>query len=280
MKKKIFFIAVTIHYSLFTIHSCSAQNIFDLPHTKSFADYLYQSGQYKLAAEECERWLFQQPESDSAFLLLLKSYRKAGLYSTAIEKTKLFFPYFEKMNNPVAKEYSILLLLSKNYDQADSFLNNQQQVTASDRDYLLMNKNLMKKNWTSAEQIYLSNNNAETRAFAPYSIVFKSYKDLPHRSAGLAMTMSAIIPGTGKIYSGDWKDALFSMLLIGASGVQSYRGFEKNGTKSAYGWIFGGFTAGLYLGNIYGSFKSAKDFNHKHENELLKKATDLFSINL
>ena len=70
------------------------------------------------------------------------------------------------------------------------------------------------------------------------------------------------------------------MVLVGATGIQAYRGFNEKGVKSAYGWIFGGFGAGLYLGNIYGSFKSAKDFNHKHENELLKKATDLFSINL
>lgn len=278
--KKILFLAVAFHISLFTIHFCDAQNLFDLPHTKSFADYLYQSGQYKLAAEECERWLFMQPENDSASYLLLSSYRKGGLYAQGITKTKLLFPEFEKMNIPIAREYTILLLLNKNFIQADSFLKNANSLSSSERDYLLMNENLMQKKWKAAEQIYLSNNNADSRAFSPYSIVFKSYKDLPHRSAGLAMTMSTIIPGTGKIYSGDWKDALFSMLLIGASGIQSYRGFERNGTKSVYGWIFGGFSAGLYLGNIYGSFKSAKDFNHRHENELLKKATDLFSINL
>lgn len=278
--KKIFFLIVIFHYSLLNGSYCSAQNLFDLSHTKNFADYLYQSGQYNLAAEECERWLFLQPESDSASLLLLRSYRKGGLYSQGISKAKLLFPDFEKMNVSVAKEYSILLLLNRNFITVDSFLSVENHLSSMDRDYLLMNKNLIQKKWKEAEQIYLSNNNSDTRAFAPYSIVFKSYKDLPHRYAGLAMTMSTIIPGTGKIYSGDWKDALFSMLLIGASGIQSYRGFERNGTKSVYGWIFGGFSAGLYLGNIYGSFKSAKDFNHRHENELLKKATDLFSINL
>ena len=276
--KRIFFFVVA--FSLFTFHFCRAQNLFDLQHTKSFADYLYQSGQYKLAAEECERWLFLQPESDSASLLLMKSYRKGGMYQQGISKTKMIFPDYEKMNPPIAKEYSILLLLNRNFSQADSFLKTETVFSNEDKDYLLMNKNLMQKNWKGAEQIYLKNNYSDTRAFAPYSIVFNEYKELPHRSAALAMTMSTIVPGTGKFYTGDWKDAIFSIVLIGASGVQAYRGFNEKGVKSAYGWIFGGFGAGLYLGNIYGSFKSAKDFNHKHENELLKKATDLFSVNL
>ncbi len=278
--KNFYLLLIIVSCSIFSVQKCSAQNLFDLSHTKTFADYLYQSGQYKLAAEECERWLYMQPESDSASLLLLKSYRKGGLYDQGIAKTKIIFPDYEKMNSSIAKEFTVLLLLNRNFELADSFLIGTNKISTNDRDYLLMNKNLMLKKWKSAEQIYLSNNYSESKTFSPYSIVFKEYKNLPHRSAALAMTMSTIIPGTGKIYSGDWKDALFSMLLIGASGIQSYRGFEKNGTKSVYGWIFGGFSAGLYLGNIYGSFKSAKDFNHRHENELLKKATDLFSLSL
>ena len=274
MKRYLFFAFV-----LFSM-TCNAQNLFDLQHTQSFANYLYESGQFKLAAEEYERWLFFQPGNDTASLQLMKSYRKGGLYLEGIAKTKLLFSGNEKMNGLQSKEYSMLLLLNRNFTVVDSFLKTETSFSSLDRDYLLMNENLLQKKWKAAEQIYLNNSNPDSRAFSPYSIVFKSYKELPHRYAGLAMTMSTIIPGTGKIYSGDWKDALFSILLIGASGYQSYRGFESKGIKSAYGWIFGGFSAGLYFGNIYGSYKSAKDFNHRHENELLKKATDLFSINL
>ena len=196
--KKIFSLVIVFHFSLFTFHSCKAQNLFDLSHTKIFADYLYQSGQYKLAAEEYERWLFMEPKSDSASLLLIKSYRKGGMYQQGIFKAKFIFPDFEKMNTAIAKEYSILLLLNRNFLQADTFFINEPAFSNADRDYLLMNKNLMMKNWKGAEQIYLKNNNSDTRAFAPYSDVFKSYKDLPHRSAALAMTMSTIVPGTGK----------------------------------------------------------------------------------
>ncbi len=280
MSRKILCVVLFIQFSIFNFQFTCAQNLFDLQHTKLFADYLYQSGQYNLAAEECERWLFMQPENDTAALLLLQSYRKEGLYQQGISKVKIIFPDFEKMNTTIAKEFSILLLLNRNFAEADSFLINETSFSNVDRDYLLMNKNLMMKNWKIAEDIYLRNNNSDSRAFAPYSIVFNNYKELPHRYASLAMTMSTIVPGAGKIYSGDWKDALFSMLLIGTSGFQAYRGFQKNGIESAYGWIFGGFSAALYLGNIYGSYKSAKDFNHRHENELLKKTTDLFSINL
>ena len=276
--KKIFFFCIA--FSLFTFHFCTGQNLFDLQHTKSFADYLYESGQYKLAAEESERWLFLSPGNDTASLMLLQSCRKGGLYDLGIQKSKTLFDSGKKLNAPQSLEYATMLMLNKNFIEVDTFLKSNNSLSVSEHNYLMMNKFLMMKDWKKAEHVFHNNEGAYYPGFKPYADIFKAYKDLPHRSAALAMTMSTIVPGTGKFYTGDWKDAIFSIMLIGASGIQAYRGFNEKGVKSAYGWIFGGFGAGLYLGNIYGSFKSAKDFNHKHENELLKKATDLFSYNL
>ena len=74
MRKKIFrplqfFIASILVLTLFNSKGV-AQNLFDANHTSAFADYLYESGQFKLAAEECERWLFLSPGNDSATLML------------------------------------------------------------------------------------------------------------------------------------------------------------------------------------------------------------------
>ena len=211
--------------------------------------------------------------------MLLQSYRKSGMYETGIKKSELVFQNHTP-DGKQSREYATLLMLNKNFSKADSFLKTNTSLIQSDNDYLLMNRYLMNKEWKSAEQVFHNNETTGGRPFKPYASIFSDYKEMPHRSAALAMSMSTIIPGTGKFYTGDWKDAIFSMLLIGASGVQSWRGFSKNGTSSVYGWVFGGLGAGLYFGNIYGSFKAAKDFNHRHENELLKKATDLFSSNL
>lgn len=44
---------------------------------------------------------------------------------------------------------------------------------------------------------------------------------------------------------------------------QSYRGFSDKGSKSVIGWVYGGLTSVLYLGNLYGSGKAVKNYNQK-----------------
>jgi hypothetical protein len=92
----------------------------------------------------------------------------------------------------------------------------------------------------------------------------------------LAMAMSTIVPGTGRFYTGDWKDAIISMITIGVTGYQAYRGFTIKGTKSAYGWVYGTIATGFYLGNIYGSFSSAKRYNKRKSEKLDQKIDGAF----
>jgi hypothetical protein len=73
--------------------------------------------------------------------------------------------------------------------------------------------------------------------------------------------MSTFIPGSGKIYTKNWQDGLIALLFVASNAWQAYRGFSKDGVKSTYGWVFGSIGAGFWLGNIYGSYKSAQKFN-------------------
>jgi cellobiose phosphorylase len=84
---------------------------------------------------------------------------------------------------------------------------------------------------------------------------------LHYKSPALAMAFSMVIPGSGKIYSGDWKDGLFAMLMIGSMTYESYVGFHTRGTRSVLGWVFAGLSVGFYGGNIYGSYHSAQRYN-------------------
>jgi hypothetical protein len=52
----------------------------------------------------------------------------------------------------------------------------------------------------------------------------------------------------------------------------SYRGFSKKGVKSANGWIFGSLTVGFYFGNIFGSYKAAKNYNQIEYDKLYNEA--------
>ena len=84
----------------------------------------------------------------------------------------------------------------------------------------------------------------------------------------LAATYSAIIPGSGKIYSKNAKEGVTSLFFVTALGYQSFRAFKKRGSKAVSGWIYGGLSLGFYLGNIYGSQQSAKNYNTRKLNTI------------
>jgi hypothetical protein len=56
---------------------------------------------------------------------------------------------------------------------------------------------------------------------------------------------------------------------------QAYRGFSKSGKNSVYGWVFASLATGFYIGNIFGSHKSAKKYNKKIDDNLYNEAWHL-----
>ncbi len=256
------------------------QNLFDEEHTSSFANYLYKSSQFKLAADEYERLVFMKPANDTAKLLLLKSYRKSGLIDKGIMRTEELFPDKSKLPSPIFDEYAFMLVSAGKFKKADTLIKFTPLLMQDKRDYLLMNVSLLTKDWKDAKKFYLENGNDSLQSFAPYAPIIAESENLRHRSAGVSMLFSAVVPGTGKAYSSEWKDGLISLVLVGICTYQSYRGFNRDGVSSAYGWIYGSLGFGFYLGNIYGSFKSAKKFNAKYEDALVKSSRDLFINNL
>lgn len=264
----------------FTCYKSTAQDIFNSANTKKFAYYLYSSSQYNLSAEEYERLLFMEPDDDSSKIFLLKSYRKDGLFAKGISRANELFPDIDNAPKNIFNEYTFLLILNKQPDKALSLVQSSHSISEKEKDYLQLNIDLLNKDWKPAKEIYNKWQQNDHEMFGPYKPIISESENIKHRNAGLAALMSTVVPGAGKFYTGDWKDGAVSFIFIGLTGYQAYRGFDKYGTKSAYGWIYGGLDLGLYLGNIYGTYKSAKNFNKKHEDALVKKAQLLFSHNL
>jgi TM2 domain-containing membrane protein YozV len=80
-----------------------------------------------------------------------------------------------------------------------------------------------------------------------------------NKSPTFAAILSALIPGAGKIYSGETGDGITALILTGLFGYLAYDNFEaKHKTRA---WIFSGLTAFFYAGNIYGSAAAAQIYN-------------------
>ncbi len=109
--------------------------------------------------------------------------------------------------------------------------------------------------WLEAEK--------ELKTSSPFSFFLKKEiekrKKLGWKSPWKAAFLSAILPGSGKIYAGRWKEGVYSLFLVGVSGWQAWRKFRQG--KKGWGYFYAGMSLFFYVGNIYGSAVAAKIYN-------------------
>ena len=255
------------------IHS---QDIHDLNHSKQFADYLYKTGQFQLASEEFERIAFLDSTNQNIKLKLINSYRKSENYSLALNRIDLFFgEQLFDLPADFAEEYVKLLMFTKQDSLAYLYLSLNKTLIPGTRQNYQLGSLLLQKKWDESFQYAMNYPVSSDKKNADLHLLAFEAKQLKYKKPGVAALMSVVIPGSGKAYTGNWKDAAISFIFVSVNAWQAYRGFNKYGTESVYGWVFAGLTIGFYIGGIYGSAKSAKKYNKKIDDEFYHKATHI-----
>lgn len=250
----------------------SAQNLFDETNTSKFAGYLYQTQQYSLAAQEYERLVFLAPSDLNYKLSLVKSYRLTGDYTLARKRFNgLFGDSIYSVNNTLSAEYLKSILLQEDLSSAQDFINRSKGLDLVSKTNYQSYIYLLGRKWKKADSVLSSQPSSDQKLV----LLCQSGLRIHHKSPFLAGTFSAILPGTGKVYTGFWKDGIVSFLFVAANAWQTYRGFSKDGVRSTQGWIFGGLTAGFYLGNIYGSVKSAVKHNKRANDAIYNESKSI-----
>lgn len=84
-------------------------------------------------------------------------------------------------------------------------------------------------------------------------------KNPKHKNPITAAIFSAIIPGSGKIYTGEIGDGITAFITTALSAYLAYSNFKAE--HNFRGWLFAGLTAFFYAGNVYGSAASAQIYN-------------------
>jgi putative membrane protein insertion efficiency factor len=95
-------------------------------------------------------------------------------------------------------------------------------------------------------------------------------ESLPHRSSGLAGTMSAVVPGTGQMYAGRAQDGVRT-LLFNAVLILTVVSFAR-GEHVPAAILTGAVAVPFYLGNVWGASTSAKRFDRRQRQDLLERA--------
>ena len=256
------------------ISSCFAQDDVD------FAFYLFENRQYDevllLFGQTAPRINQNVPTTDSInYILGMTHYYRRELEKSAfhllqVSQSSTFFDksvFFSALNHTHLG----------NYTQAQTIL---ATVPAGQYDELLAVKlagiGLLKRDFEMFD--YHSNNfrfeqfyyaNSQTQLMA----VRQEFANFRQKSPFLAGSLSAVVPGLGKIYAGQVGDGIATFLTVGALAAITAENWLKNGISNWKTIGFGSAFAVFYIGNIFGSVASISvyrnQFNEKQNNTIL-----------
>lgn len=249
--------------------SFAQTDLYTVENSLKFGDYLYASKNFKSAAAEFERVIFMNPSDEMTRIKLLSSYRRAGQFDLGIKRYHDLYPNGKADNSLLNKEVALMYVYNNQFVDFDNFRIENQLPPKLDTT-LLIGMLLLQERYELAGQVLTGND-----SYPELTSIVLQANQLPLKSPILALSMSALVPGSGKIYAGQWKDGLFSLLFTGLSAWQAYRGFHKDGVSSFYGWLYSGVSLGFYAGNLYGSYKAVSRYNYQQKHEISHGVQDL-----
>jgi hypothetical protein len=253
------------------------QNMFDEAHTRKYASYLLASGQYDLAAKEYERLYFFDAKDDTLKANLMRAYRLSNKPDLAYQKSKTLYKDSLSMPWIAALEYSKVLFTLEKWNEGSAFWNSVPSFKKEDALIFETTKDVYTNKLTLARNLISSHPAPNNPIWADYSTVLAKSNKV--KKPGVAGLLSVFVPGLGKIYAKDWKDGLLTFVFTASMSLQSYRSFNKHGFKDPRGYIYGAIGSGFYLGSIYGSVQSAKNYNLKQIDQTKHEISAIFNAN-
>ncbi len=197
----------------------------------SFADYLYEKGEWESSILEYEREL-RKYDTEKIYMRIGSAYWMMG------ERERARY-YLNRVDNDTSRLFvGITWLEERNVDSAFCYLQSINRFREEVNGFLYNLNNISRKNPVAA---------------------------------GL---LSSILPGSGRIYSGCIWDGIFSFLFISGSLSISYLYNREKRPVPSYTFLSLGFL--LYIGDIYGSIKSATNYNEKYYDDLVIVFRDNF----
>ncbi|MFB6258510.1 MAG: hypothetical protein ABEH38_07435 [Flavobacteriales bacterium] len=270
------FLFLFILFSLGAVHQLLAQDLYDLEHSRTFAKGLMEQEAYEHAVQEYERVIHLAPEVPSYRCELLSAYEEAGFYRRGLERAKQLFEDPMSVPRPTARNYAKLLYGAEAFDPLRKYVERNEHFFQRDRFSTTLTVHMIQREWEKAYTFFEDRSPIPGSFYSKYAELVKDAKSRPRRSPFAAVAFSSILPGSGKFYTGNWKDGLVSLLLTGFNGYMAYRGFRRKGVQSVQGWIFSGLGFSFYIGNLYGAAKGAERFNQRQEQKLVDRAKSLW----
>lgn len=249
----------------------------------ALADWLLEQKSYHEAITEYKRFIFFNPEGESAayaFYRMGLAYRSDHKWKEAVDALRASILATE--DPKIADERRIILattlIASGNYSLARLELLKVSEAP-------LRPKSLY---FYGIACLYMSDWDEAREAFGEF---YSRYADGPatdrteeiervlasvessYRSPGLARFLSAIIPGLGQVYAGDWRDGLNALVLNGLAIGFIANAIHRRDYRDAA--IISSISIRYYTGNIYNAQVDVRKYNKSLDRESAMKILQL-----
>lgn len=248
-----------------------AQDIFDKSHSAQYVKYLYSQERYEDALVEFERLRVMGWTSDSTYRLGLVSATLLHKYPTAdVYFSELGYRHgidelsrFCYLNRPEFGSFDL------DYIRTNAMY---QMLSDSMQSRLLVNYLVGHDRYKEAANFLLDSKSLGKKYKKELIPIVQKGYFMKKKSLVLAGIFSAMIPGTGKMYTGEWRDGAFALVSLGVLSYATYRLYSNQGLDSPWFYLTAGVSLLFYAGNVYGSIQSALKINRKRSAQLRHEA--------
>lgn len=177
--------------------------------------------------------------------------------------------FFSSLSSAYLEEYDLGV---SNLEKNKTLLNNNTELYALEQAGLsLLKRDLKLYENYSKNFSYTTYNLADKEKIL--DSIFLSLKNYKKKSPFIAASLSAIVPGLGKVYAGQIGEGVSAFLTVGSFAAITTENWIKHGFLNWKTLLFGSLGTVFYVGNIWGSAVSVKigydDFNEKQNISIL-----------
>lgn len=210
---------------------------------------------------------------DEYLYFIEANYYLGGQYRTVIS-------HIREMEGDNRARLPYLLLLSRSYMKLGM---DSESLSALLRyDYARMEKNERRDLFLARIETYLKNSMypealSETHRYKKFHDTalnemekeIAGYREIALKSKELSVILSAVVPGSGQLYSGRIADGFISLAAVLACSGGAYYFYQRGNSRVSFTLVF--FSALFYGGNIYGAYNAAEAFNRRIDEEFRKR---------
>lgn len=118
-----------------------------------------------------------------------------------------------------------------------------------------------KKTWEEKKNSGAVMNPQYSEFFEKTVPLLEKAKELSTKSPYWAIFFSAIFPGGGHFFLGEWDTGIVSFSLVGGAAFLAVDGFIRESAVQSI--LFTTFATGAYIGQIYSSYRTARKYNEE-----------------